>query len=210
MSDYNDRDWKELEDIGKADRSEWERTVVENKALLNDLHLLQAKFKLPIEGQAFWDFLDNAAAKKVLLDEIVIIIKKHGVDPKWEDSIVNYCVEGYFAAWCSLGYPEGHIYLDEKKDFTILPETLIRNPIIQDYIQEDRDKMPPQPAPFLNENSRWEYDWRPVWEWEKRHPAQGEKTKDRRQPVGMLTIPLLGRLEPCYENRLGREGHRIT
>ena len=75
-----------------------------------------------------------------------------------------------------IGFPELRVRAvngdDIKAELAITPETDIESPLVLDYIrrwqEQERDPLP-QPIP-LEENPR-KLDWRPVWEWEKRHPG---------------------------------------
>jgi hypothetical protein len=78
------------------------------------------------------------------------------------------------------GFPTTHTYKRKDGELVheciITPTTDLDNPLVWDYIKHwqevHRDK-PPQPLPVRV--GAKPLDWRPVWEWHKRHPSVSDR-----------------------------------
>jgi len=58
-----------------------------------------------------------------------------------------------------------------KKEIVIGADVDITNPIVQEDIQSWQQRVDPIPKPQPMKNNPRKLDWRPVWEWRKRHPG---------------------------------------
>jgi hypothetical protein len=109
--------------------------------------------------------------------ELNEILAKHGIPEKWRVNLFYWALTGRHVIGIahSIGFPRGEWSRDESGQFKhqiiIDSETDVANPIVQDYIRHFQllEDPPPQPQP-MKDNPR-EKDWRPVWEWRKRHPG---------------------------------------
>src|SRR5262245_38258686 len=92
-----DTHWRRLRKIADADRSEWQRTVEENRAFADDIQQLRLSFSLPVVGfKAFISWLENTEAETQdrLRQEIRDLMKKHNVREKWYEPIWNRVIGG--------------------------------------------------------------------------------------------------------------------
>lgn len=120
----------------------------------------------------------NKASKrgKAFLSDIHALFKKFEVPDSWHDEMIAETAGRTYGhsleAWNS---PKFEIYKDQdgnwKWQCIITPETDLTNPMNIKLIQEQQKAWvgdPPRPTKDKN-NSR-KLDWRPVYEWYKRHP----------------------------------------
>jgi hypothetical protein len=178
-----DAHWRRLLKIADADKSEWQRTVEDNREFAEDIKQLRLSFGLPVVGfMAFIAWLDNAkfGTEKRLGEEIKVLMKKHNIRAKWFIAIRDRVIGGddfLIGPTFEGGFPGSRSWLDGeniKQELIIDENVALDNPIVQNYIKQMLDhsrSTPPQPQPTKN-NLR-KLDWTPVWEWWKRHPDVG-------------------------------------
>ena len=175
-----DAHWRKLLKIADADKSEWQRTVEDNREFAEDIKQLRPSFGLPVLGfMAFVSWLDNAkfGKEKRLGEEIKELMKKHNIRAKWFIPIRDRVIGGDdfpIGPTFQGGFPGGQSWLDGeniKYELIIDENVALDNPIVQNYIKQMLDSnrsTPPRPQPVKN-NPR-KLDWTPLWEWSQRHP----------------------------------------
>lgn len=75
-----------------------------------------------------------------------------------------------------MGFPSGRWYRKNGKPYHELiidDQVDVANPIIQAYILQMQKGFDAPPKPLPMKNDRRKLDWRPVWEWHKKHPEIG-------------------------------------
>jgi hypothetical protein len=172
--------WRRLQNIADAEKSEWQRTVIENQEFANDIQQLRQSFGLPVVGfQAFIEWLENTEAdiQESLNHAIQALMEKHRIREKWSETIWRRVIGGDdfpIGPSFSLGFPSERWWREgeEIKHQLVIDEHVdLGNPIVQDNIKHWLDhsrSTPPQPQP--SKDNRRRLDWTPVWEWWKRHP----------------------------------------
>ena len=188
----NERYWKQLDDIARANESRYRRLVTENEALQAELKELKNQYpEFPFADHTKWRNWIDAETKRwarnphqyihretQLRTDIHELAKRYKIPKDWEGYLFEMVVlvkPLLSGPLISFGFPEGR-YTDDnselRHELIITPEVPINNPIIQDYIKgslsQPLDK-PPKPMP-MKDNPR-KLDWRPVYEWKKRHPG---------------------------------------
>jgi len=171
---------KRLQDFVEADRSEYERLIKENRELSAELGDLRARHNITaytVKDVIYW--LDNESSDKQAqfqreLDEI---LAKHKIPEKWRVNLFYWAMTGkhVIGVAFSMGLPSVRGSIDEqgevKKEIVIGADVDITNPIVQEDIQSWQQRVDPIPKPQPMKNNPRKLDWRPVWEWRKRHPG---------------------------------------
>jgi hypothetical protein len=172
--------WRRLLNIAEAERSEWQRTVVENQEFAAGIQQLRQSLGLPVANHmAFIRWLENTDGEiqEQLHKAIEELMDKHHARKEWFGAIWNRVIGGdkfFMGPSFSLGFPKGKSWYEDGRVIyqPVIDETVDRkNPIVQNYIDLMLDgtrSTPPKPQPSKN-NPR-KLDWIPVWEWWKRHP----------------------------------------
>lgn len=169
---------KRLENIAAADESEWERLVGKNKELQDEFRTIRAHFGFPlptIDAATAWICADRQRCAG-LEQEVNALAKKYAIPERWFTALFYLAVLGWpLGLFFRMGFPTGEITFDHSilENRWIVDNTVdLQNPIVQDFMQhppELNGDICPQPQPS-KDNSR-KLDWRPVWEWSKRHPS---------------------------------------
>lgn len=168
----------------KANVSEYVRTVVENTSLEADLRKIRRSFELPLadwkeylayvnDRLAHQDFDTLAEFKR----QINSIVSAHHVE-KWRGEVEAWALYGTPPRVVGRsGFPG--IAYSRRSDGIFLPTIVIpedfdaSNPHAQAFLMALQWHVDPCPQPI---RVGVEMDFRPVWEWYKRHPnfSQGK------------------------------------
>jgi hypothetical protein len=172
-----------------AGLSLWER-ITTDPQFLKSKREIQAKYGLPlpydirVENQKWLDWIGrgekptNQRAKRgqALLKDMQALFRKFEVPETWQydfiAEVAGLSSGNTFEEWSS---PRFNVYRDEngnwKWECIITPETDLTNPLILQLIQKGQKEFagdPPQPV--KDKSYPRKLDWRPVYEWHKRHP----------------------------------------
>jgi hypothetical protein len=177
---------KRLEDIWSANQSEWERRFSENQEFKSDLRSLQTRFNIPLDShQSITDWFDSQSHETLFefSEEVKALSDKYDIGTKWTNRLWNEIwnydaiikeqtgLERY-KGWA--GFPKWRAFRNGDEtihELIITPETDFENPLVVEFIkswQRSRRDVPPMPVPSRKKPNQ--LDWRPVWEWRKRHP----------------------------------------
>lgn len=171
-------DWQELEEMIKAEKSEWERTVIENQALQKDLQILCQSYDLP--KKSLWDaveWMDKETEKYFEFQaKLTEIAEKHGVNKKWFNALHSKAAWGQYTPHFGAGGVSLAGSTDSPTKIVLDPNAPISNRYVQESIKRYQKILrepisKPQPS---KENPR-KLDWRPVKEWSMRHPEVTQK-----------------------------------
>jgi len=167
----------------------WER-ISRDPHYLKAKRRIQARYGLPLsfdirlEYKKWLDWMGagekpaNQRAKrgKAFLHDVSVLFKKFEVPEAWHSDFIAE-IAG-LSSDQSLDEPSGprfNLYLDNngilKWECIITPETDLTNPLILELIQREQKEYagdPPKPAKDKSQPRK--LDWRPVYEWHKRHP----------------------------------------
>ena len=171
---------KRQEDREMADRAEWER-LTGDPELKTELHKVRARNDLPLPnlGQV-WEWFDRIGNKKWLQfdKELNQLRKGFGIGDEWGQAFLYLVL-----------LLEPHPFLIRRRGGIVArppiegvrsrwrldisdPSVDVNDPHFAYLVRQFRERLlkdlPPQPQP-MKDNPR-ELDWRPVWEWKKRHP----------------------------------------
>lgn len=180
-----------LNDIAESHRAEWERIESEiqgNTDLMAEIRALRKCYGLPCttpEAQLDWlSRLGNSQGVEAIVqyqDDIAALAKKYSFDNDKGRQTIRSLLE--FAApvetkMLSLGFPTLRVVIQDGVFLGFKPEidsdTALNNPIVLDEIRSVQREMllasnpPPHPQPMKDDPKKM--DWRPLWEWHKRHP----------------------------------------
>ncbi|HLO28612.1 MAG TPA: hypothetical protein VK249_05735 [Anaerolineales bacterium] len=164
--------------------------------IINDLNFIKAKrqiqlkYGLPLpydirlnhEGWMKWMGSDEkptsqiAKRRKAFLADVQALFKKFEVPEAWHsDFIAEIAGQPDSHSLEASSSPKFEFYKDSdgniKWQCIITPETDLTNPMILDLIQSQQKAWagdPPRPA--KDKNNPRKLDWRPVYDWYKRHP----------------------------------------
>jgi hypothetical protein len=167
----------------------WERIMTDPK-FLKAKREIQTQYGLPLpydirlENKKWLDWIGigekptNPRAKRgrAFLKEVRALFKKFEIPEAWQydfiADIAGVASGNTFEEWSS---PKFNVYRDAdgiwKWECIITPETDLTNPLILQLIQRGQKEFagePPQPA--KDKSRPRKLDWRPVYEWHKRHP----------------------------------------
>lgn len=186
-----DHDEEELNAIAGADFAEWDRIeseVSSNQDLMTDIRLLRERYGLPcttLRAHLDWlSHLGNSQGIEAITqyqDDIAALVKKYGFDNDKGKQTIQSLIEfgkRVQSKVGSLGFPALQAVYKDGEFIAFRPvigtDTAIHNPIVLKVLRdEQRDFLmqsdpPPAPQPMID-NPR-KLDWRPLWEWHKRHP----------------------------------------
>ena len=173
----------------KGGRSLWDR-ITNDPEFIKVKHEIQARYGLPlnydirlnnhewIRWMGYDEKPTNKASKrgKAFLSDIHALFKKFEVPDSWHDEMIAETAGRTYGpsleAWNS---PKFEIYKDQdgnwKWQCIITPETDLTNPMNIKLIQEQQKAWAGDPPrPTKDKNNPRKLDWRPVYEWYKRHP----------------------------------------
>jgi hypothetical protein len=167
----------------------WER-ILTDPQFLKAKREIQAQYGLPLpynirwENQKWREWIGigekstNQRAKRgrAFLKDMRALFKKFEIPEAWQydfiAEIAGLSSGNTFEEWNS---PKFNVYRDEngnwKWECIITPETDLTNPLILQFIQKGQKEFagdPPQPV--KDKSHPRKLDWRPVYEWHKRHP----------------------------------------
>jgi hypothetical protein len=180
-----------------ANRVEWER-ITENPELRADIIQMQNEYGFPLEcnPQEMSDWLgwtepidvdkntmemifgSLGQRREKLFKEIKELVDKYNIDPKWIDELKLWVINDSIG-WHSgiiIGLPSYTLRKNDEGKWTveiiITPETDLEYPKVIEGIKILRAKYRiPPPQPQSTRGNPRKLDWRPVWEWRKRHPS---------------------------------------
>lgn len=187
-----DKFWTRAESYGISELVEWNRHL-ENLKLKKDIVEIQAKMKLPLclrdnlmdyEDPIYiewmgWDEKNKVIKnnknkrRKKLINEVTKILDKYYVPAQYFGSLFYFVLTGKQSeGYLTKGFPSFTYHRDENGEWKhkciITPETDLENPLILDIIKDWQiARQTKIPLPIKRGKSK---DWRPVWEWKKRHP----------------------------------------
>jgi hypothetical protein len=189
---------QQLWDIAAADQSEWQRLVEENTALYAECYRLQHRYGLPLASHSELPQWIETQAAKICLDsgaqevryphdlplgkDLRDLMDRHGIPDKWHTPLWHLIVLGWpLGLQISMGFPGGVWKMVDgrlRNELHITADTPVNNPIISRFIRQWQqqqhqrilltDDPPPKPQPMRDHPRK--LDWRPLWEWHKRHP----------------------------------------
>jgi len=177
----------------EADKMEWER-IISNSELRKAILVIQSKYGLPIPANRLFSWygweepfdIDRQTGKLIfgelgqrrehLEEDVKKIAHIFNVPDKWVSSLDRMItLGGNFPDHLGAGFPSFQAIKENgrfKFECIITPETDLGNPLVLYIIkqwQANNKNEPPQPQKMRG-NTR-KLDWRPVWEWRKRHPG---------------------------------------
>lgn len=166
--------WKRLEEHGNANIAEYRRLTDENTELQRDLAGLRAQYGFPFADGielARW-MEEHPLAFEEARNALDALIQKHRIPRRWQDNLWFSLTIKWGGQSFSMGFPHAEIsFMDGKKvtRFVVDSSTDLRNPLVQEYMAAEcqSEEMPPRPQKMKGKRA---LDWRPVWEWSKRHP----------------------------------------
>jgi hypothetical protein len=173
---------------GERGLSLWQR-ISRDPNFLKAKGKIQSRYGLPLpydirlDHQKWLDWLGtrekstNPRAKRgrAFLKEIRALFKKFEVPEAWQDDFIAD-IAGLSSAdsleeWSR---PRFNVYKDSggnwKWECTITPETDLTNPLILQLIQRgQKEYAGDPPKPVKDKSNPRKFDWRPLYEWHKRH-----------------------------------------
>jgi hypothetical protein len=178
---------KRLENIWTADQSEWERRFLDNQEFESDLRNLRTRFNIRINSVlkiAGWFDAQTPETLFQFSEKVKELSEKYDIGAKWTDRFwkeiwqVNDRIKEQtgmesFRGWS--GFPVGRVTRKGTEiihELIIKPETDIDNPLVIEFIKAwQRNRRNDPPMPIQSQENPRKLDWRPVWEWRKRHPG---------------------------------------
>lgn len=178
-------------DIPPVERglSLWER-INRDPKFLKAKQKLQSRYGLPLpfdirlDNRKWLDWLgmgekstkQRAKQGRAFLKEVRALFKKLEVPEAWQADfiadIAGLSSDNSLEEWSR---PKFNVYRDShgnwKWECILTPETDLTNPLVLQLIQSGQKEYagdPPRPA--RDENYPRQLDWRPLYEWHKRHP----------------------------------------
>jgi hypothetical protein len=187
-------DWQQAErkmdERIKGGISLWER-ITTDPDFTKAKREIQAKYGLPLPYDIRLNYRDwirwmghgekptsrNAKRGRTFLSDVHALFKRFEVPDSWYEDFIA-AIAGSFVygdsqdIWSS---PKFEIYKDNDGNFKwrciITPETDLTNPMYLEMIQEQQKQYAGEPpSPIQDKNNPRRKDWRPVYEWYKRHP----------------------------------------
>ena len=174
---------------GERGLSLWER-INRDPNFLKAKREIQSRYGLPLsydirlDNKKWLDWMGrgekstNQKAKRgrAFLKDIRALFKKFEVPDAWQDDfmadIAGLSSSNLLEEWSR---PKFNVYRDIdgnwKWECIITPETDLTNPLVLQLIQSGQKEYagdPPKPA--ADRNHPGQLDWRPLYEWHKRHP----------------------------------------
>ena len=178
------------DELIKADMLQFKREVIGNKALRNDVSELQKRLGLPIpDGKEFvlWQMAmleqceqTNHIGQDPLSAGEEALIEHYGLQ-RWEEGIRSLVRHGEVnggVTWLAVAkgiYPSFKRRDDGSWYLEVTAYTWLDSPSVQRMMRawqlKQLAKVDPMPThrKRLASNKR-AFDWRPLWEWSKRHP----------------------------------------
>jgi len=181
---------RKMDEKSKGGISLWDR-ITNDPEFIRGKHEIQARYGLPLNYDIRlnnrewikWMGYDEKPTSKIakrgqaFLQDVNALFKKFEVPDSWHDDLIGeiagQVIYGHSSdIWSS---PKFEIYKDNEGSWKwrciITPETDLTNPMYLEMIQNQQKRYagdPPKPVKD-KANSR-KLDWRPVYEWYKRHP----------------------------------------
>ena len=187
-------DWQQAErkvnERLKGGLSLWDR-IINDPEFKKRKRVLQTRYNLPLDFDMRLDYNEwlrwigygemptsrNAKRGKAFLADVHILFKKFEVPESWHDDFIGeiWGKPRYRNSADSWSFPKFELTPGAEGNLKwrciITPETDLTNPMILSMIQEQQKEHagnPPKPIKdILNPRK---LDWRPVYEWYKRHP----------------------------------------
>lgn len=171
---------EQLERVAMANKARQERLIDENLELQERIRDLQSRYQFPVQEMKDWNkwYFDRAEQDiNTIIDfqnEVHRLAMEYGVE-EFEERIKWTVVLGKpLIAFYGMGFPACTENVDGKWEIKITDTTQINNPIVQEYIRSltlsNTLRSDPPPEPHKDTNNRGKLDWRPVYEWNLRHP----------------------------------------
>lgn len=179
--------------FASADRVQWER-LIKNPELIAEIHKLQGRYGLPLSSnRKVMDWMDwyepieinkstgelifgeHGKRRERLRHEVKELAQRFRIPREFYDSLHSMVIrETKYLNYMSMGFPEFRHFRAEsgewRHEWIITPTTDLGNPLVLKVIRDWQAKywdMPPQPQLTMGSKK---LDWRPVREWEARHP----------------------------------------
>lgn len=194
---------KREEAIAKADQVLFNR-IFQSEEFKSEVKQIRQKFGLPLpsrgdlfewrgENEPNFGIIGTTESGEPILGqrrrrseefnwELAALAKRIGIRKNFFAYLREFVMfdTTWMPVYFGMGYPTITRRMKEDSTFfeemIITPDTDIDNPKVINYIKDwqiqQRDA-PPEPK--LSESNRKKLDWRPVWEWEKRHPSVTRK-----------------------------------
>src|SRR5574341_104200 len=187
-------DWKQVtrkwDERAKGGRSQWDR-INSDPDFIEAKREIQAKYGLPLDYDIHLNNLEwikwvgygekptsrVAERGRAFLNDIDALLKKFEISEKWREDFISKIAGRQIAGpsldpWSS---PIFEHYKDKDGNFKwrciITAETDLTNPFYLDLIRhEQKENAGDPPKPIKNKSNPRKLDWRPVYEWYKRHP----------------------------------------
>jgi len=178
-----------MDERRKSGVSLWDR-IVNDSNFIKIKRELQARYRLPlpydirlnnpawIEWMGYNEKPTSKKAKRgqAFLSDVQALFKKFEVPDSWHrDFIAEIAGSSSGQSLEVLSSPKFEFYKDIEDNLKwrciITPETDLTNPLHLEMIQTQQKLYagdPPQP--IKDKNNKRKLDWRPVYEWYKRHP----------------------------------------
>ncbi len=184
---------RRIQDRLDANRSEGER-LLENQELMAEVKRLQREYGLPFgsdaESKRYWEVLTNDGKVETetgqvalgpafdrhakLINQLRLLFTKYALPDRLYDALWGLVFLGrpgvQYGGGAFPAAPFPKYGERETPHLLIYPDTDIDNPMVLQYIrdwQASRREQPPGPKTIPGSRK---VDWRPVWEWHKRHP----------------------------------------
>jgi hypothetical protein len=176
---------RKLDERIKGGVSLWDR-ITADPEFIKIKHEIQARYDLPLNydirlnnrkwikwlGYDQKPTSQKAKRGQAFLSDVHTLFRKFEVPEGWYDDLIGEIAGHSLEVWSS---PKFEIYKDNEGNWKwqciITPETDLTNPMNLDLIREQQKAWagdPPKPA--KDKNNLRKLDWRPVYEWYKRHP----------------------------------------
>ena len=174
----------------KGGISLWDR-ITNDPEFMKVKHEIQARYGLPLNYDIRlnnrewirWMGYDEKSSSQIskrgraFLSDVHALFKKFQVPEAWHDDLISEIagrvIYGHSSdVWSTPKFEihrdkEGHL----KWQCIITPETDLTNPMYLNMIKEQQKKWAGDPPkPVKDKNNPRKLDWRPVYEWYKRHP----------------------------------------
>lgn len=186
-------DWQQAErkmdERIKGGVSLWER-INNDPDFIRAKHEIQARYGLPLPYDirlnsrkwtrwiGYEEKPTSQAAKRgqAFLSDVRALFKKFEVPEAWHDDLIaEIAGRSYYHSLEPWSSPKFELYKDNEGNWKwqciITPETDLTNPMILDLIQrQQKNYAGDPPKPIKDKNNPRKLDWRPVYEWHKRHP----------------------------------------
>ena len=171
--------------LGGAGLSLWER-IQRDPDFEEEKRQIQARYELPLpydirlneKNWRKWLGADaalksrNAKRGQAFLKEVAALFKRFEVPDAWQSDFIAEIAGTSLEEWRR---PKFNLYQDKDGDWRweciITPETDLTDPQILELIQREQKRYAGDPpAPVKAQNHPRKLDWRPVYDWHKRHP----------------------------------------